>query len=384
MKLLPFQSVYFSLGLSFGVLNPFLSVIFTHDGLSTSVYGTVIAIGMIIATVAQPVWGVVADRTGNIRLLLVLMSIVPIVFVKLLNVHVVLLLVVVVALYLIFKSSQPSLTDTYTIAATEHLGPVYGKVRYFQSVGYGVGGYIAGFYIHHHSVASLWWLYVVVALVATFTVFFLPPSGIKKISSATSITSGARQLLLANKKSFLIFLLGMFLVNGTLAAYNTYLPVVYVDLGGSLSSVGLAVLVGAVANVPAMLWANRLIVKMGPIPTMMIGASLFFLRWVLEMVISNPTGVILVQVLHGSFGLVYVAAVHYVSVNSPREIRATAQTLFGTVAGNVAGIAGNVIDGILLQVFGYQMMYAASAATVVVGFLCLIYVSRISRIQMST
>lgn len=377
MKLLPFQSVYFSLGLSFGVLNPFLSVIFAHDGLSTSTYGFVIAIGMAVATIAQPVWGIVADRTGNLRILLAMMCLIPIAFVKLLNAHSVLLLMVAMSSYLIFKSPQPSLTDAYTMAATEHLGAVYGKVRYFQSVGYGVGGYVAGYFMHGHSIDAMWWLYVGVAILAALSLLVLPDAGIQKISSTGAITAGARELFLVNQKSFLYFLIGMFLIIGTLAAFNTYLPIVYTDLGGSMSSVGIAVLVGSVANIPSMLLANRLIVKIGTLPTILIGTALFFLRWVLQMVITDPTGIILVQVLHGSFGLVYVAAVHYVSINSPKAIRATAQSIFGTVAGNVAGMVGNIADGVLLQVGGFKLMYGVSAAAVVIGWIFILYVSRL-------
>lgn len=332
--------------------------------------------GMLVAMFVQPLWGMVADRFGGVRTILAVMFVAPVFFLALFNSRIVLVLFIVNMLYFFVKSPQSSISDAYTLRATAKLGPVYGKIRYFQSIGFGIGGYMTGYFLGKFVVTDLWLLAAGVSLIGAVVVIWLPQAERSERPLVKGeMLQNVKRLISWKNKQFLIFLLGAFLLNQTLAAFNTYLVIAYSDFGGHMKDIGWAFLIASVANIPSMIFARHLTAKFGIVPTLMLASLLYLTRWVVQWFVADPLWVILTQVLHGSFGLFYVPAVHYVVEKSSDQIRATAQTIFGMIAGGLAGIVGNVLNGFLIQSGGPTLMYAICALSSLMALLCFTYVA---------
>lgn len=332
------------------------------------------AAGMLVGMTLQPMWGMIADKFGRIRLLLGLAFVTPVCFFFLFNSRIFFVLFIVNILYFLVRTPQSSVSDAYVLRATEKLGQVYGTIRYFQSIGFGVGGYIAGFYLGKYAVTNLWLLAASISLIGALVVGWLPKSETEqRVLVRGELFHNVKMLVSWQNKNFLIFLLGAFFLNQTLAAFNTYLVIAYSDLGGQMKYVGWAFLIASAANIPSMHFARHLTAKFGIVETMIFSSLVYLFRWVILWFVTNPMWMIGIQVLHGSFGLFYVPAVHYVVENSPAQIRATAQTIFGMIAGGLAGIVGNLLNGILIQSGGPSLMYAVCAGSVVLSLGCFGY-----------
>lgn len=373
-----FRSLYFAFGVSTGVFFPYISVLLTSDGVSSETVGLLVSIGILASMVAQPVWGLIGDKYHSARLILLVAFVAPAFFGAFFDSRSVVLLGLVTALLFITKVPQTSVANAYTLSAIEGLASAFGRIRLFQSFGFGIGGYLTGLYLSRLPLSSLWVLYAGLCAVSALLLLGMPRMRVD--SADERRVGGALDKLTAlfrhNGGRFALFLLGAFLINQTLPAFNTYLVIVFRDYGGSISNLGWAIVLASAGNVVSMIFAERLSDRIGTRSVLLLAALIYTLRWVLQYFIVSPTWIILVQLLHGSFGLFFVPAVRYVDGLSAPEVRVTSQAVFGTVGGalGLSGIVGNALEGFLLKSGGPQLMYGVSALGAFAGALCFAYI----------
>lgn len=344
---------------------PYLGALLESDGFSSADVGILTSLGIMASILTQPLWGMIADRHGWTRVILAVNFMVPSILAILSHTMAWFLVGMVSIGFFVFKNPQAPIMDAYAVSVTKETGGSYGTIRFFQSVGFGIGGYLAGMFLTHYVVTDLWIPFMFLSALGILVVFTLPPR--KPAVRLGAKSSEHLKALL--QPHFLIFLTACFLVNQTLSVFNVYYVIVYRQLGGSASTVGLGIVVAAVANVPSMWAADKLIRRFGRHRVLMFAGSLYMLRWVLQAFITAPGWVIATQVLHGSFGLFYVSSVDYVAETMSPRIRATAQSVFGMVASGVSGIVGNILNGVLLDAGGPRLMYAVCGVSAFAGII---------------
>lgn len=165
-----------------------------------------------------------------------------------------------------------------------------------------------------------------------------------------------------------------------MAAFGTYFVIAFQSVGGSTGHAGIALFLASITNVPSMFFASRVIRRLGMERTLLIGSMIYVLRWGIQVAFPYPSVMIGVQVLHGlSFGLFYIAAVEYVSKITSAEMQATGQSVFNIVFSGLAGILGNLLNGMLLNQGGVGLMNLSCMLSAGVGAALLFYVARSSR-----
>lgn len=378
-----FRSLYFAFGVTTGVFFPYLSILLGSDGVPSDTIGILISAGILASMIAQPLWGLIGDRYHSARLIILVTFLGPAIICVFFDSRSIVLLAVVTSLLFITKVPQSSVANAYTLNATEGLTSAFGRIRFFQSFGFGIGGYLAGLYLTRFPVSNLWLLFAGLSVASLFLLGRLPRMTVSP-DSPTPLT-GAKAKLTAlfrqNGGRFALFLLGAFLLNQTLAAFNTYLVIVFRGYGGSMGDFGWAIILASLGNVVSMIIAERLSDRFGTRTVLLVAALLYALRWVLQYFITDPTLIIFLQILHGSFGLFFIPAVRYVDRMSAPEVKVTSQAVFTTVSGafGLSGIVGNSLEGYLLKLGGPQLMYGVSALSAVAGALCFGYILLTSR-----
>lgn len=362
--------VYFVTGLGVGIFMPYVGALMESNGFSSGQVGVLTSLGIMASILTQPVWGMLADRFGWTRFILTLNFFVPAALAIFFHATAWLVVALVSIGFFVFKNPQAPIMDAYTISVTRESGGSYGTIRFFQSVGFGIGGYIAGMFLTRYVISNLWIPFVCLSMLGVVAVYTLPARK-PDVKFSTRSSEHFKSLF---TPQFILFLIAGFLLSQTLSAFNIYYVIIYHQLGGSASTVGLGIIVASVSNVPAMWAADSLIRRFGRQRVLMLAAGLYMARWVLQALITTPGIVILIQLLHGSFGLFYVSSVDYVADTISPRIRATAQSVFGLVVSGVAGIVGNVLNGALLGAGGPALMYSvcggsALAGLVLYGFL---------------
>ncbi|MEK5030858.1 MFS transporter [Paenibacillus sp. FSL R7-0302] len=374
--LLKMRGLYLFTGLAGGSFNPYVTSLLVHQGMTSQRIGVMMAFGTLLAILFQPLWGILVDRYQRTRLVLMLTLIVPGTIVYLYNVKWLVVIVLVYSLYTIFQSTQTPVADAYAVNAASAAGTSFGTIRLFGSIGTALGGYFGGLYLNWLGVTELWIPFLLFNLLALMLVMTIPVN-VERRTQHVTFTSGIRQLL--GNRVFLLFLAGCFLVNQTLTAFNSFFVLTFQMAGGSFAWSGIALMIASITSVPAMLVAASVLKKYGYEKTLMLASIVYMLRWAIQWLIPVPGVMIGVQTLHGmSFGFFYIAAVEYVASITGKELQATGQSLFNMVFVGLGGIAGNLLNGYLLDSGGPGLMYFSCTVSAALGALLLYRVKSIS------
>ncbi|OXM83614.1 MFS transporter [Paenibacillus rigui] len=372
--LLQLRGFYLMTGLAGGLMNPYLTSLLVHNGLTSSQVGWVMSIGSLLIIAIQPVWGALVDRFQRTKLVLVLSLAVPALLAAGYNARGLLLLSTVYALSAVFTAAQAPIADSYAVTAARRANTSYGTIRCFQSLGNAAAGYAGGLFLAHVPITYLWIPFLAINLTAVMTVLLLPEQKSGAVVSAT-FREGMAELL--RDRRFLLFLAGCFMVNQTLTAFNTYFVEAFQSIGGSYALAGVGLMIAALSNIPAMLLASRVIPRVGRENVLLLGAAAYIVRWGVQWLFPVPAVVLSVQVLQGlSFGFFYIAAVEYVSVVVAKHMQATGQSVFNMVFVGMAGITGNLVNGYLLNYGGAGWMTLSCTISAALGCGLLYYVAR--------
>lgn len=377
-KVFKLRGFYLFLGLAGGSFGSYLTLLLVHNGLNSSQIGILMATGTLIAITIQPIWGIISDRYNQTRLVLLLSVAIPALLAVFYRSEYFLVLLLVYTISTIFSSTQAPIADSYAISAASKVGATYGSIRLMMSLGAAVGAYAGGLYVSSFSVSTIWLPFLLFNLIAVLIAWTLPKQADENHMMRQSFTQGVRKLI--GNRIFLAFLGGSFLVNQTMTAFGTYFVIAFQSVGGSTQYAGIALFLASVTNVPSMLFASKLIKRIGRERTLLLGALIYVLRWGIQVAFPYPPVMIGVQVLHGlSFGFFYIAAVEYVSQITSNEMKATGQSIFNMVFSGFAGIVGNLLNGYLLNQGGVNLMNLSCMLSSIAGALLLIYVARSSR-----
>ncbi|MEK3865770.1 MFS transporter [Paenibacillus sp. FSL H7-0716] len=382
-KLSKLRGFYLFLGLAGGSFGSYLTLLLVHNGLDSGQIGILMATGTLIAITIQPIWGIVSDRYNQTRLVLILSVAIPALLAVFYRSEYFIVLLLVYTLSTIFSSTQAPIADSYAISAAKRAGATYGSIRLMMSIGAAVGAYLGGLYVSSFSVSTIWLPFLMFNLIAVLIALKLPKQAEENHMMRQSFSQGVKKLL--GNRVFLAFLGGSFLVNQTMTAFGTYFVIAFQSVGGSTRYAGIALFLASVTNVPSMLFASKVIKKLGRERTLLLGAFIYVLRWGIQVAFPYPSVMIGVQVLHGlSFGFFYIAAVEYVSQITSNEMQATGQSVFNMVFSGFAGVVGNLLNGFLLNQGGVEVMNLSCMLSSIAGAMLLFYVARSSRSKLST
>lgn len=372
------RGFYLFLGLAGGTFGPYLTSLLVQGGLDSGRVGVLMATGTLVAILIQPMWGIIADRYNRTRLVLILSVAVPASLAVFYRSGYFPLLLAVYTVSAIFSSTQAPIADSYAIATARKSGATYGSIRLMMSFGAAVGSYAGGLYAARYNVSTIWMPFLFFSLLAAALAALLPKQAEENHMMSQSLAQGVKKLL--RNRVFLAFLGGSFLVNQTMAAFGTYFVLAFQTMGGSPGHAGIALLLASITNVPSMFYASRVIRKLGRERTLLIAAVIYVLRWGIQVAFPYPSVMIGVQVLHGlSFGIFYIAAVEYVSQITSADMQATGQSVFNMVFAGFAGIAGNLLNGYLLELGGVQLMNISCMISAGAGAVLLVIVARNAR-----
>ncbi len=365
--------LYVLSGISASALVPYLALWLSHDGLSSPQIGVVFALSTGVGILAQPIWGMFMDHFPSSHYPLFLVMAMPGILAMGFNAQGFLKLIGMAIIFNVFMVSRSSLADAYTIAAVSKAKIHYGAIRLFGSLGSAAGAFFGALYIAHVTIKSLWIPFMLLSILASLLVIKLPTT--PPTRSTGSFWMALREAV--TNPRFLIFLVAGFLVQQTLSAYDGFFSLAFHDIGGAFRDTGWALALGSLSNVPAMLWASRLLHRHPPGKVMLLSAGTYVVRWTLMALFPIPWVYVVIQLLHGlSFGLFWISSVSYVAQHFPPPLRATGQSLYSMVTIGMATISGNLLSGIALERGGPVLLYTAAAVSSAGGLVVLLTLNR--------
>ncbi|HEY7714956.1 MAG TPA: MFS transporter [Candidatus Binatia bacterium] len=354
---------------SLGIFFPYFALYLRENaGLTGTQVGLILAISPLVGMMAQPVWGQLADRTGARSRTLAFLSLATALgylglgmadgFWPIVLAMSVLALVGTPIFPMMMSVSLAILRD-----AGRH---AFGHVRVWGTVGYFIlimvfpwmlqilvtpGAHAAG--VSQPGLGLMFPIAASLVFVAAFTAFFLPIKGAVALRAAR----GDWRALVHNRAfvRFLCFsLIAHFLMHGPMWLF----PLFVRSRGGDLGTIRDMWVLMLLVEIPLVLMTGSGLKRLGARGLLAVGMLVGGMRWTLSALISDPTLLFAVQVLHGVtvVGL-NLGSPLYLDAVAPEKLRSTAQGILFMVGNGVAGIASNLSAGWLMERSGIDSLY---------------------------
>jgi PPP family 3-phenylpropionic acid transporter len=359
-----YYAIYLTYFAASNGLITFRNAFFEDVGLSGSQMGLLGALLVAGGLLAQPVWGVLADRFSATRAVLLVGIVVSGLGVFLFPVATLVpwqfgLLIVATLLVSVFRAPIVPIANSMVLSE----GIAYGHVRAVGSLAFGVGSLLLGWLV---AVAGLAWIFYVYAIGMAFVAVAVWGLSNPRADISPDFRRDAIELL-TNAK-FLLLLFVAVVIGGVVSAGDAFLSVYFRALTGGDSVTGIAWLVKTAAEAGVFLALaaanvdNRVILTVG-------GATTVATYFVLGSTTNPALAVAILAVSGGGVALFLFASVTMTHRYAPTALAATGQALLASVGMGIGRVAGQLGSGWVVTAFGVQHLYvvlagAAAVATV--------------------
>ena len=362
-KIWPF-SFYFLYFTAFASLLPFLVLFYQGRGFSGAEIGFLTGLPPLITLASAPFWTSLADArrwhkwvmslgiTGAVLIVFLLPSFTrfAIVFMA-------------IILFNTFLSPVASLADSATMTMLGEERALYGRVRLGGTIGWGLFAPIAGALAQHYGLKIVFWCFSAVMLINLFVSQKFVYSSHEKDSS----NNGGIRTLLTNRR-WIIFLFVAFLGGLGSSSAASYLYPYMRELGANESTMGIAMTIATLTEIPMFFFGDRLVRKFGSYGLLILALVLFGTRSLLYAAISTSFMVLIVQAFGGMiFPAMWTAGVSYADEHAPAGLKSSAQGLFGAASFGFGGAVSGFISGLLLESVGGRGMYLVLGIIIFAG-----------------
>jgi PPP family 3-phenylpropionic acid transporter len=358
-----FFLVYALLYMSNAVFGTFLPVYLDHVGFSSTAVGSILSLGPFVTILAQPIWGTAGDRAkskNNVLKLLVLGSAVSVAMFYFSSNYYYLLAVMAAVTF--FQSSISPLNDAITLEYIEKTRWKFSSIRMAGTIGYAFMSIFAGAYAKKN-IDGIFGLYILIAMLLFGAIFLLP-----RVQGHQS--QGKKVSLLVVFKNYELVLLLAYstILQVTLQFYYSFFGIYFKGMGGDNGLLGWAMFLSAIIEIPFLLFANRIINKIGTRYALVLSGCAMAVRWVLLHFITAPMWVLPVQLLHSlSFIVISYSMATYINEKVPKELKASGQAMFGFLSFGAARIVSTLLGGYLSDRFGIRNIFLCNSGLIVIS-----------------
>ena len=360
-RLALFYAAYFVVT---GVILPFWPTWLESRGLSAQQIGLLLALGS-WGKLINPVFARLADRIGDIKRPLVLITAAALVFYVLFALaHGFWSLFIVTLLTAICLSAIMPLGDGLAMGLVARYGLHYGRMRLWGSLSFIAAGAGAGWLLAGRS-AELVLPLVIASIGITLVCSMALPD-----AAAPTQRAGAGWLSLLANRRFLLFVAASGLIQSSHAVLYGVGTLHWLRAGHDKDTIGLLWAVGVIAEVVLFAVGRGAVGRLGSIRLLVLAGVAGILRWTVAALSADLAVLALIQLLHGlTFGAAHLAAMYYLMREVPPGLAATAQGLYGAIAwGALFGLT-MLASGVLYAAFAGAAFYAM-AAMCLMGVLC--------------
>ncbi len=359
--------IFMANGAMFPFFNLYLRKILSWSGTRI---GWVMASSSVVIMLSQPLWGRISDASEKHKVLAFALAVgACLVFIQPLVAGSFLVFLLVRLLHSIFTGSTASMFDAIALDVLGKDKDTYGRYRLWGSLGFAVAALFMGKVYEVIGFSYMFFVNAALIGTASYVAFNLDGASSNSGQDPDKTASAELKKVLANP-ALLVLLGGIFLVQTANSAGETFLGVYLDAIGGSSAMIGSAFAMMAFVEIPIFLAAPRIVEWFGYKRVLVASTALFGLKLVLNALFPIPWLVLLLQPMAGiGFALFQVSAVLMVDALVPRQFRSTGQAVLATTSWSLAGIAGNLLFGTLLDTAGILTAFGIGGCVGLLGTL---------------
>ncbi|MBR6821911.1 MAG: MFS transporter [Clostridia bacterium] len=345
----------------------FRTVFLENLGYSVSEVSLINSIGSAISIVSTPIGGAFGDKlrsTAKAHNLFLLGAIITSALVPLTsNVKIFgfPLFVLFLLLSIFFLAPTSTLMETTVINGAHNTGTFFGFVRSWGSLSWVITCLILGAVIVEENAYITFYLLAILFIPCLYFASSLREVSDKGGKNVVPLKFSEMPFdkLFKNPYyiAYIIFVIFQHIPQNSIGTFQPYL---LKEMGNSMGYVGYIQAYRAAFEIPMLLLSNKLVKKIS-YRTMVILSALFWALQGLTMsFITSFWMLIAVTTLSGiASGFTQAGSIRFVMSLAPNELQATAQTLAASVS-SIAGIAGNLIGGLIIEASGIRNYYLIS------------------------
>jgi MFS transporter, PPP family, 3-phenylpropionic acid transporter len=326
---------------------PLLADFCKSRGLTGTQISLVLSITPVMMFVVQPLAGIIADKIGYKKTLLLSSLLASVSYLGYLYKEGYgWLILVTVFMSLFYNTIQPVLDSLSLQLANTNKQFSYGSLRIAGAAGWAITGIITGQIIDAVNMNVIFMVSAIsMFLVFLFTNLLQHDTEKRKASEETSFKHMGQ---VVNNRSLLFLLLCVFLVSTSATTIWNFYSIYMKENGASATLVGYGLSFQGLCELPLFYFSAKIIARLGLKTTLIITVIATAIRLVLYSVVKNPVAAIPIEVLHGlSWSLFWVACVESVNKLVNEKWMATGQSLLYAAYFGAGAIAGNYWTGYL-------------------------------------
>jgi len=326
---------------------PVLADYCRNKGLTGTQTSLILSITPVIMFAVQPLYGIMADKFGYKKTLLIASFFSAAAYLGYLQTGgYTWLIIVTVVMSVFYNTLQPVLDSLSLQLAKQDSKFSYGTLRIAGAAGWSFTGIITGQVIDAININMIF----VISSSSMFLVFlfcFLLKED-EKEKPAVETSSFKNVSGVFRNRALLFLLFCVFIISAGATTiwnfYSTYMK----ENGASASLVGYGLSLQGLCELPLFYFSARIIQKFGLRATLVITVTATVIRLLLYSVIKSPIAALPIEILHGfSWSLFWVACVEYVNKLVDEHWLATGQSLLYASYFGAGAIAGNYWTGYL-------------------------------------
>ena len=343
--------------------------------------GLILAITPLLMFTVQPFYGMLADRYGYKKCLLISSILASVSFMLyLIEGGFTYLLFVTIAMSVFYNSTQPLLDSLSLTFIKRNPSFSYGSLRIAGAAGWAFTGIIVGYFIDKLSTQVIFASSAISMLLTFVFAFFLHFD--KEEDAATEKLSVGKDLneIFRNHK-LVILLISVFLVFAASTPIYYFYSIYLKQIGATPLFVGFMLSFQGLCELPFFYYSARIIKKLGIKTTLIVAVFATTLRLVLYNLVENPYFVLPIELLQGiGWSLFWAASVEQVNILVKEELRATGQSFLTGAMLGAGAIAGNLwasyLNGREMPVS--QIFILNAGIVLVIGFFMMWLLPRVS------
>ncbi|MCD6398080.1 MAG: MFS transporter [Spirochaetaceae bacterium] len=375
-----FSINYFIFFAAMATIVPYLQQILKMHGFSASEIGFLLGVFEITGVFGPLIIGWFADRIGKYRsiLLVLTMGAGLSFFLFVFDIGFIGTVMVLIFFGLMYRPIA-SLTDALASRTLSDVVQQYGKARIWGSIGFVVISFFYQIWGFLDSASSYRIVIVFTVLMVMLFISNLSLPQIQKISTSEDkknlVNKDGKTKILATLVSmpsvFWVGIAAAFFIKMGMSGYYSFFSIYLHDVYNLKGISGIWGL-GALSEIPVVLWGSRYVVKYGVAKMILLAAVGTIIRMLIYAVVPPLPLVLFGQVLHAlSFGLLHVTIIVLINNQIEDKSRAMAMAIFGGISYGLAGFIGSSLSGLILDGYGFSVMYIF-CAVVIMGAVFLI------------
>ena len=326
---------------------PVLADYCRNKGLTGTQTSLILSITPVIMFAVQPLYGIMADKFGYKKTLLIASFFSSAAYLGYLQTGgYTWLIIVTVVMSVFYNTLQPVLDSLSLQLAKQDSKFSYGTLRIAGAAGWSFTGIITGQVIDAININMIFVISSSSMFLVFLFCFLLKEDEKEKPAVETSSFKNVSDVFRNRALLFLLFCVFIISAGATTIwnFYSTYMK----ENGASASLVGYGLSLQGLCELPLFYFSAKIIQKFGLRTTLIITVTATVIRLLLYSIIKNPIAALPIEMLHGfSWSLFWVACVEYVNKLVDEHWLATGQSLLYASYFGAGAIAGNYWTGYL-------------------------------------